>query len=155
NSAEILGEALNVGRALLDERRELAERDAAALALELTSADPRDWQAQIEPALDRLDAAQIAVFSRDGRLLALAAAEPSLVAADPPPDELQLVLLQSGRAVAAEPAGAGLQLRALHAIGDDPASATLQVISRLPASSAQGLLRVEEGIAQARQSAFL
>lgn len=154
NSAEILGEALQVGRALLDERRALAERDAAALSEELARIEPDAWQAAIERALDRFGAAQIALFSRSGRLLALAAAEPSLVAADPPPDELLLVLRESARAVAAEPAGEGLQLRALHAIGDGQ-GATLQVLSRLPASYAQGLLRVEQGIAQARQAAFL
>lgn len=155
NSAEILGEALRVGRALLDERRALAERDAATLAETLAQTDPLDWQSDIERALDRLDASQIALFGRDGRLLALAAAEPSLVTADPPPDELQLVLRESRRAVAAEPVDEGLQLRALNAIGDDPEAPTLQILSRLPASYAQGLLRVEEGIAQARQAAFL
>ncbi|MCK7595076.1 sensor histidine kinase [Pseudomarimonas salicorniae] len=155
NSAEILGEALRVGRALLDERRALAERDAASLAAELEGLDPLDWQSAIDRALDRFDAAQIALFSRDGRLLALAAAEPSLVIADPPPDELLLVLRESRRAVASEPAGEGLQLRALNAVGSGPGAAHLQILSRLPESYAQGLLRVEQGIAQARQAAFL
>jgi nitrogen fixation/metabolism regulation signal transduction histidine kinase len=155
NSAEILGEALQVGRALLDERRALAERDAAALAEELAVLPRQDWQNAVDRGLDRLDAAQVAVFSREGRLLALAAAEPSLVLADPPSDELLLVLRESRRAVAAEPAGQGLQLRALHSVGEAAGAATLQVLSRLPASYAQGLLRVEQGIAQARQAAFL
>lgn len=155
NSAEILEEALGVGRALLAERRGLAERDAAALAEQLQAGEPSRWQDDIELALDRLDAAQIAVFSADGRLLALAAADPALVLADPPPDELLLVLRGSRRAVAAEPVGEGLQLRALHTLGDAVDAPRLQVLIRLPASYAQGLLRVEQGIAQARQARFL
>ncbi len=155
NSAEILGEALQVGRALLDERRQIAERDAASLAESLIEVDPLDWQYEIDRALDRLDAAQIALFGRDGRLLALAAADPSLIEADPPPDELQLVLRESARAMAAEPVDGGLQLRALHLVGGARDAPTLQVLSRLPESYAQGLLRVERGIAQARQAAFL
>lgn len=155
NSTEILGEALEVGRALLAERRQLAERDLEALARELQGQPAQAWPAVVDRALDRLDAAQIAVFDGDGRLLALAAASPDMVRAQPPPDELRLALRSNRQLVMSEPSGEGMQLRALRALEEGPAAPWVQVLFRLPESYAQGLLRVEQGIVEARKAQFL
>jgi nitrogen fixation/metabolism regulation signal transduction histidine kinase len=155
NSAEILGDALALGRAFLDERRQQAERDVQALALVLGGLPESLWQDEIDAALDRLGARQVAVFAADGRLLALAAADPSLVAADPPPDELRLVAASSGGAVTVEPAGELLVVRALQRVEGGLETAYVQVLGGLPPSYSSGLMRVEQGLAQARQATFL
>lgn len=155
NSAEILRDALDLGRAFLDERRQQAERDVQELGRRLDGLPEPLWQEEIDLALDRLDVRQIAVFAADGRLLALAAADPSLVGADPPPDELRLVAASSGRAVSVEPVGDLLVVRALQRVDGGIEAAFVQVLEGLPPGYSSGLIRVEQGLAQARQSAFL
>ena len=149
NSAEALRDALALGQRYLDDRIEVASERTAAIA-ESIGSDIGDTV--LEGALDRSDALQLTVFGNDGRVRALAAAEPALLLPTPPDDELRLELGSRGRVASAESTEAGMRIRVLQRLGDD---STLQALYRVPDGYAAQALRVENAIYAQERAVFL
>ena len=155
NSSEIMQKSLQLGRAYLDLRMESASSEVHQLAEELAFVDDDALVERTERGLDDSDAAQLAWFDEQGRLLALAAATPDDIEVDPPGQDLRLALANNDFHAEAEPHAGGLRIRVLQRVQRLEGSALLQAIYRLPATYSQGLVEVEQGVADVRRSLFL
>lgn len=152
NNADALADALALGQRYLDERiaesRAATERAAAELSLPGSSG----LDAALEDALDASGARQMAVFERDGRLRAVAAADPGLLLPEPPQDEARLALRSRGVYATTERDGEGLRIRVLAGLPEDR---VLQAIHALPPEAAAQTLRVESAVHAASRAQFL
>jgi nitrogen fixation/metabolism regulation signal transduction histidine kinase len=156
NSADALEQALGIGRLYIDERLHAAEREIDQVQQQLQArADPQ-WAAQLELAIDDTAAAQLALYGADGRLRALAAADPAWLDPLAPDDEMLLAVTGRGRYAGAEVMDDGVQLRLLRRLPGRPgAEAVLQALYPLPAEYASRARAVEAGVAAVRQATFL
>lgn len=154
NSAEALEQALGIGRLYLDERMAVAEAeiDAVRESPPASGADP-GW---LEEAIDRTGAAQLALYGSDGRLRALAAADPDWLGAATPSEDMLLAVASRGHYAAAEVIDAGMQLRILRRLPGRPgAEPVLQALYALPPAYAERARAVEAGVAAVRRASFL
>ena len=106
-----LGDALDIGRAYLDERLATAEAKSQALATELTSLPDSDLQGRLDAALDAQGATQLTVFGDNRAVLATASSDPRFLSPAYPDAAALLQVQNSGRYTVAEPLGADEQLR--------------------------------------------
>ncbi|MHB8448014.1 MAG: sensor histidine kinase, partial [Rudaea sp.] len=121
-----LDDALEIGRAYLDERLQTAQQQSAALAQTLRDGADADLQKQLDAAIDAQGALQLAVFGKDQAVLATASADPQLLTPAYPDSAALLQVQGNGHYAAAEPLGARLVLRVV-----DPLPATASGSERL------------------------
>ncbi|HPA00915.1 MAG TPA: HAMP domain-containing protein [Chiayiivirga sp.] len=152
NNADALAEALALGQRYLDERVAEARTATRRSAQALADAGTSGLDAAIETALDESRARQMAVFEADGRVRALAAADPDLLLPVPPQDEARLALRNRDLYATTERDGDGLRIRILATL---PGDRVLQALYRLPAEAAAQTLRVESAVHAASQAQFL
>ena len=156
NSAEALEDALSIGRLYLDERIATGEARVVEAAADVEFAGEDAIDAEVEAALDRIGAAQLALFESDGRVRAVAAADPALYLPAPPEEDVRLALTNRGRYAAAERTPAGMWLRVLVPVGDTRSSGrVLQALFALPADYALLAGRIEGAVHGQRQAVFL
>lgn len=118
---QALGDALEIGRAYLDERLETAEQKSGAFAAELAVLPDADLQGRVDAALDARGVTQLTVFGDNGAVLATASSDPRFLNPAYPDAAVLLQVQNAGRYAAAEPVGAEEQL-------------TLRVVLPLPGS---------------------
>lgn len=149
NSADALRDALALGQRYIDDRVEMATLRTRDLAEDL---DPDATDIDLDAALDRSAALQLTLFGADGRLRALAAADPAFLEAAPPDDEARLELANRGLYAAAETIDGGMHIRVLQRLDDD---ALLQALFPLPGEAAAQALRVEGAVYAQERALFL
>lgn len=155
-SAQALDDGLAIAQLYLDERLQRAQDEVDAAALELTLGDDSELDAELEAALDASGARQLAVFERDGRVRAVAAADPSLLLPAPPEDDVRLELNRRGRYAAAERDADGMHLRVVRPLGNAlSGERLLQGLFALPDDYAMLAQRVETALHGQRQAIFL
>jgi len=169
NSAEAMDESLAIGRLYLDQRLVAAEADLARAAGDLGSRTDSELGAALEAALDQSEARQLAIYV-DGRLRAIAAADPAFLRPAPPTEDMRLTLAARGRyldteqieteqveGIAADPnsSASELRLRVLLPLAGTQRGKVLQGLYGLPADYAARLVRVEQSAAALRQAYFL
>ena len=106
-----LDDALEIGRAYLDERLQTAQQQSATLAQTLRDGADADLQKQLDAAIDVQGALQLAVFGKDQAVLATASADPQLLTPVYPDSAALLQVQGNGHYAAAEPLGTRLVLR--------------------------------------------
>ncbi len=154
NSAEALDEALVVGRLYLDDRLVAAEADITRAATQLAGASDVDLPLELERVIDGSQAQQLAIYS-DGRLRAIAAADPQWLIAAPPTEDMRLAASARGRYTNTEVVDGRLRLRVLWPISGNPRGRVLQGLYTLPQDYADRLARLEASAAAVRQASFL
>jgi PAS domain S-box-containing protein len=156
NSAEALEDGLAIGQLYLDERLVAAQRSVDEAATRIAGLDDDALDAALEDALDATGAQQLALFEADGRLRAVAAADPVLLLPAPPEEDIRLALDSRGRYAAAERDANGMRLRVLLPVGNAFAGErVLQGLFGLPPAYAGLALRVEAAVHGQRQAMFL
>ncbi len=156
NSAQALDDALAIGRLYLDERTADAETRTESVAAAIEFADDTAIDLELENELDRQSASQLALFEADGRVRAVAAADPGLLLPAPPEEDIRLALVNRGRYAAAERDARGMRLRVLVPVGDPRADGrVLQALYELPADYATLVARIEGAVHGQRQAVFL
>ena len=154
HSAAVLGDALGIAQLYLADREAAAQAATEAVAASLVASGGAALDVELDAALESSRADQLAVYARDGRLLALAAATPRAFASEAPEDGMRLAALARGSHAAAEPSGEGLRLRVLVALPGD-GQRLLQGLYPLPADYGRLARSVEEGVHRHRQAEFL
>ena len=152
NNVEALSDALALGQRYLDERTAEARTTTERLAAELARTTDSGLDLALEDALDASGARQMAVFETDGRLRAVAAADPSLLLPEPPDDEARLTLRNRPLFVATERDGEGMRIRVLARLGENR---SVQTLFELPADAAGQVLRVEAAVHAAARALYL
>lgn len=154
NTAEAMDEALVIGRLFLEDRLRAAEGDAQRTAASLADLPDVALAEALERALDASQARQFAVYA-DGRLRAIAAADPQSLAQSPPSEDMRLALSARGHYADTEYVDGTPRLRVLTPIQGVPRGRALQGLYALPADYADRLARVEANAAAVRQASFL
>jgi len=108
---QALGDALEIGRAYLDERLETAEQKSGAFAAELAVLPDAGLQGRVDAALDAQGVTQLTVFGDNGAVLATASSDPRFLNPAYPDAAVLLQVQNAGRYAAAEPVGAEEQLK--------------------------------------------
>lgn len=152
NSADALGDALALSQRYLDEHIDASRRVTTQAAGALEGVDEASLDLALEDALDASDARQLAVFEADGRLRAVAAADPSLLMPSPPSDEARLAIRNRSAFAATERDGEGLRIRTLTRLGNNR---SLQAVFELPPAAAAQALRVEAATHAAARARYL
>jgi nitrogen fixation/metabolism regulation signal transduction histidine kinase len=156
NSAAALEDALAIGQLYLDERQAEAQERIDGIAARLAASDEAGLDLALEEALDASGAQQLALFEPDGRVRAVAAADPALLLPSPPEEEVKLLLDSRGRYATAERDAGGMRMRALVALGDArQGRRVLQGLFALPPDFAALAQRVEGALHGQRQASFL
>lgn len=109
-----LGDALEVGRAVVDERLTRAEKSVAAEVALIGNHHDDELQRVLDDSLDALagsEAVSLSVFDADHRVLAAASSDPRLLQAPLPDAAILLRIAGEGRYAAAEPFVDDLVLR--------------------------------------------
>jgi PAS domain S-box-containing protein len=104
-----LDDALELGRAYLDERLTQAENGSVALAAELGEAG--DAQERLDRAIESLGATELTLFGANRAVLATASSDPRFLNPAYPDANVLLRVNSGGRYTAAEPVGDTLKLR--------------------------------------------
>ncbi len=140
-----LDDALDLGRLYVNNQLADVERQSAAISRQLAGVPDSGLQAVLDQTLDRMDALQLAVLSRQGRVEAVASADPRWIT-PPRPDATTLTQLDSeGRYAAAEPLNDQLVLRVLLPIASGPGQRNmLQALYALPPRLATLSRQVED-----------
>ena len=154
NSELVLGDALQIAQLYLVGEMAEARSASEALAASLGSREGAALDLALDDALAATGAQQLALYGRDGRLLALAAATPQAFASQAPEDGMRLAAINSGSYVATEPAGSGLRLRVL-VPAPGPGGRLLQGLFALPEEYGRLARSVENGVHAFRQAEFL
>jgi PAS domain S-box-containing protein len=154
NSAQALDQALVIGRLFLDDRLQAAEQDAKDAARQLANMPDAALSAALDTALDDSQAEQLAVYA-DGRLRAIAAANPQALTAAPPSEDMRLAISARGHYADTEVVDGVLRLRVLQPLEGVPRGRVLQGLYGLPADYAQRLAQVEASAAAVRQANYL
>lgn len=125
---QALGEALELGRIVVDEHLASAEAASTELAARLADAPAAEAQDLLDEAIDRLGAIQLAVLASDGRVEALASSDPRYLS-PPLPDAGMLVRIEGDRRfAAAEPLGGALALRVVLPLDNAAAPRPLRML---------------------------
>jgi len=132
---QAIGDALEIGRIVVDERLRDAEKASDGLIAKIANEPSSDLQRLIDDGVDDLDAIQLTVFGSDGRVLATASSDPRYLNPPLPDAAMQMRVQGDGRYAAAEPIGNDLVLRvAMPITGDAPGNRRLlQGLFPLPA----------------------
>ncbi len=140
-----LDDSLNLSRLYVNQQLGSAERQSEAIARTLSGVPDSGLQAVLDSTLDRIDALQLAVLSRQGRVEAVASADPRWIT-PPRPDATALTQLDSeGRYAAAEPLDDQLVLRVLLPVASGPGQrGMLQALYALPPQVARLSRQVED-----------
>lgn len=140
-----LDDALGLSRLYVDQQLGVAERQSATISRQLGGVPDSGLQAVLDQTLDRIDALQLAVLSRQGRVEAVASADPRWIT-PPRPDATALTQLDSeGRYAAAEPLNDQLVLRVLLPVATGPGQRNmLQALYALPPQVARLSRQVED-----------
>ena len=152
NNVEALSDALALGQRYLDERTAEARATTERVAADLALAGDAGLDLALEDALDASGARQMAVFEPDGRLRAVAAADPALLLPEPPHDEARLALRNRPLYLATERDGEGLHIRVLARLDN---ARSVQALFELPADAAAQALRVEAAVHAAARALYL
>jgi nitrogen fixation/metabolism regulation signal transduction histidine kinase len=152
NSTAALEDALALGRKHLDERIGEARSASLAIADELSLLGDTRLDEALENALDRSHASQLSIYEADGRLRAIAAADPSLLLPTPPLDEARLALRARRQYSATEREEEALHVRVLTRLPNDR---LLQSLFTLPAEAAAQTLRIEAAVHAQSRALFL
>ena len=152
NSTAALEDALALGRKHLDERTNEARSASLAIADELSLLGESGLDEALENALDRSHASQLSIYGADGRLRAVAAADPSLLLPTPPLDEARLALRARSQYSATERDDDALRVRVLTRLSNDR---LLQSLFALPADTAAQTLRIEAAVHAQSRALFL
>jgi two-component system, NtrC family, nitrogen regulation sensor histidine kinase NtrY len=102
---QALGDALEIGRAYLDERLRDAEQKSHALADELAYVPEGELQARVDAALDAQGITQATIFGDNRTVLATASSDPHFLSPAYPDAAALLQVQNGGRYAAAEPVG--------------------------------------------------
>ncbi len=129
-----LDDALDLGRAYLDEHLQTAEQSSTALAKDLSGAAQNEWQGQLDNAVDRIGASELSLFGADRAVLASASSDPRLLNPAYPDADTLMRVLSNGRYAGAEPINGTLMLRVVQPVGGDApgSSRMLQALFPLP-----------------------
>lgn len=152
NNVDALSDALALGQRYLDERTAEVRRATEHAAADLSLVSDAGLDLALEDALDSSGARQMAVFEPDGRLRAVAAADPALLLPAPPQDEARLALRNRPLHIATERDGEGLRIRVLARLGNER---SLQALFELPVEAAAQALRVEAAVHAAARALYL
>ncbi|MCX7557610.1 HAMP domain-containing protein, partial [Xanthomonadaceae bacterium JHOS43] len=152
NNIDAMGDALALSQRYLDERIAEARATTARVAADLAQAGDAELDSTLEDALDLSDARQMAVFEADGRLRAVAAADPSLLLPHPPTDDARLALRNRPLHAATERDDHGLRIRVLAQLGTDR---SVQALFELPPDAAAQALRVEAAMHATARALYL
>ena len=153
NNVAALSDALALSQRYLDEHiaRARIEADAAVRLLETRGGIGLD--AALEDALDAGAARQLVVFEADGRVRALAAADPALLLPPgPPADEARLALRNRNSFVSTERDAGDLRIRVLSRLDG---GRVLQLLFALPADASTQALNVEAAVHAAARAMYL
>ena len=115
-----LDDSLSLSRMYVDQQLDTAERQSEAIARQLSGVPDRGLQAVLDQTLDRIDALQLAVLSRQGRVEAVASADPRWLTPPRPNANTLTQLGSEGRYAAAEPLNDQLVLRVLLPVAGGP-----------------------------------
>ncbi|MEO7198994.1 MAG: ATP-binding protein, partial [Dokdonella sp.] len=136
NLERALGDALELGRLVVDEHLQRAEVSTAALANELEDVSGGLAQFALDQRIERIGATQLTLFDANRQILGMASSDPRFL--DPAyPDAATLVRVSGdGRYAAAEPVGDALMLRVVLPVGSlagGSERSLLQALYPLPA----------------------
>jgi nitrogen fixation/metabolism regulation signal transduction histidine kinase len=106
-----LADALEIGRAYLDERLSAAEHKSQAFAAELATVPDSDLQGRVDAALDAQGSTQLTVFGDNRAVLATASSDPRFLSPAYPDAAALLQVQNSGRYAVPEPVGSDEQLK--------------------------------------------
>ncbi len=115
-----LSDALEIGKAYLDERLHTAEQTATTIARDLADVPNAGLQARIDSALDAQGATQLTVFGDNRAVLATQSSDPRFLNPLYPDSAALLQIKDSGRYAQAEPVGSedSLKLRVVMPLPD-------------------------------------
>ena len=152
NNVNALTDALALSQRYLDEHLARARTTATKAVQQIGSASEATLDLTLEDALDDSGARQMVIFEADGRVRAVAAADPSLLLPGPPSDEARLALRSRSLHVNTERDGDGLRIYALAQL---EGGRMLQTLFELPTVSAGQALNVEAAVHAAARALYL
>ncbi len=152
NNVDALTDALALSQRYLDEHLARARTTATKAVQQIGSASEATLDLTLEDALDDSGARQMVIFEADGRVRAVAAADPSLLLPGPPSDEARLALRSRSLHVNTERDGDGLRIYALAQL---EGGRMLQTLFELPTVSAGQALNVEAAVHAAARALYL
>ncbi len=152
NNVNALTDALALSQRYLDEHLARARTTATKAVQQIGSASEATLDLTLEDALDDSGARQMVIFEADGRVRAVAAADPSLLLPGPPSDEARLALRSRRLHVNTERDGDGLRIYALAQLDG---GRMLQTLFELPTVSAGQALNVEAAVHAAARALYL
>ena len=152
NNVDALSDALALGQRYLDEHIAKARTAITDTAAGLEGVGDTGLDLALEDALDTSGARQLAVFEADGRVRAVAAADPSLLLPGPPSDEARLALRNRRVYVSTGRDGDALRIRALARLDD---GRSVQALFELPPEAASQAMRVEAAVHAAARALYL
>ncbi|MCB1776085.1 MAG: HAMP domain-containing protein, partial [Candidatus Competibacteraceae bacterium] len=107
-----LEDALELSRTALDLRMRDVLKQTARMAENVADIEGEQAARRLDDLLDFGEASELTLFGRDGRIIATAAADPSLTLPAPPPDAVLLQVQQGHNYVGLEPIGdSGFHIR--------------------------------------------
>ncbi len=128
-----LDNALELGRAYLDERLDRAEQSSAALANELNGLADKEVQVKLDTAIDTLGATELTVFGANRAVIATVSADPKFLSLAYPDATTLMRIRSAGRYAAAEPHAEQLKLHVVLPLTDaQPNTRLLQAIFPVP-----------------------
>lgn len=152
NSIDALSDALALSQRYVDDRIAEARSATEKAATDLVLAGDSRLDAALEDALDASKARQMVVFEADGRVRAVAAADPALLLPAPPPDEARLALRNRPLYVTTERDDEELRIRVLARLDTNR---SVQALYNLPGDAAAQALRVEAAVHAAARALYL
>lgn len=152
NNVDALSDALALGQRYLDEHIAKARTAITDTVAGLEGVDEAGLDLALEDALDAIGARQLVVFEADGRVRAVAAADPSLLLPGPPTDEARLALRNRSVYVSTGRDGDGLRIRTLARLDD---GRSVQALFELPPEAAAQAMRVEAAVHAAARALYL
>jgi nitrogen fixation/metabolism regulation signal transduction histidine kinase len=100
-----LEDALELSRTALDLRMRDVLKQTSRMAESVAEIEGEQAARRLDNLLDFGEASELTLFGRDGRIIATAAADPSLILPTPPPDTVLLQVRQGRNYVGLEPIG--------------------------------------------------
>lgn len=151
-----LDDSMSLSRLYVDRQLDEAGSLSAQIAARLEGVPDARLQSVLGQVLDGIDALQLSVLSSQGRVLALASADPRWLQAPRPGAVIMTRLANQGRYAAAEPLNDQLILRVLLPLARAPGrQAVLQALYTLPPEVATLTHRVEAARFQFERLKFL
>ena len=152
NNVDALSDALALSQRYLDEHLVSARTSTTEAAQQIDTASEASLDLALEDALDASGARRMVIYEADGRVRAVAAADPSLLLPGPPSDEARLALRSRSVHVSTARDGDGLRI---HALARLEGGRMLQSLFELPSDSASQALNVEAAVHAAARALYL